>query len=238
MSTQGEPRRLWAWHISSLLYEWAYIRVAHQTDADFLAYLGNRVVGATVIDCGCGPGVVTEKFLRAGASRVMAIDTNTGMIGKAKTRLAPAIEAGRVLLRQTSHEGDGLTRLHQQELGSQGCDIVLFKRSLYMPRPLAVQTLRHAAATLCPNGVLVVVHPERSLFRYAFAPPCGVTPYTLFHLGNRAASRLAEWCGMEEYRLYSRRELLGLLREAVPEAKVALIPSQQRPYNLVALHMP
>ena len=107
-----------------------------------------------------------------------------------------------------------------------------------MPRPLALQTLRHAAAALCPNGVMVIVHPERSLCRYAFAPPFGVTPYTLFHLGNRAVSRLAEWGGMEEYRLYSRHELLWLLREAVPEAKVDLIPSQQRPYNLVALQVP
>ncbi|MGQ4808583.1 hypothetical protein NKDENANG_01970 [Candidatus Entotheonellaceae bacterium PAL068K] len=238
MRTQRRPQRLWAWHLSSLVYEWAYIRVAHQTDTDCLAYLGDRVVGASVIDCGCGPGVVTEKFLRAGASRVVAIDTNTGMIGKARMRLAEAIEAGQVVLRQVSHEGATLTRLHQQELGGKGFDIVLFKRSLYMPRPRALQTLRYAAAALGANGVIVIVHPESSLCRYAFAPPFGLTPYTLFHLGNRAASRFAEWCGMEEYTLYARHELLLLLGEAVPEAKVELIPSRQRSYNLVALQVP
>jgi hypothetical protein len=86
--------------------------------------------------------------------------------------------------------------------------------------------------------MIIVVHPERSLLRYAFAPPFGLTSYTLFHLGNRVASRFAEWCGMEEYTLYSRHELVALLQEAVPDAKIELIPSQQRPYNLVALQAP
>ena len=238
MSHQNGSKHLWAWHISSMVYERSYIRVAHQTDIDLLTYLGGRVVGATVVDCGCGPGVVTEKFLQAGASRVVAIDTNTGMLHKAQARLAKAITTGQVLLQQASHEGETLAQLHQHELEGRGFDIVLFKRSLYMPRPRAIQTLRHAASTLCAKGVMVIVHPERSLFRYAFAPPFGLTPYTLFHLGNRMVSRLAEWCGMEEYTLYSRRELLSLLHEAVPEATVELIPSQQRPYNLAALQVP
>ena len=52
---QGQQRQhLWAWNVSALVYEWAYIRVAHQTDVDLFAYLGDRVVGATVADCGCG----------------------------------------------------------------------------------------------------------------------------------------------------------------------------------------
>lgn len=71
------PRALGAWHLSALMYAWAYIHVAHQIDEDCLAYLGERVVGMLVADCGCGPGVVTEKLLRAGAARVVAIDINT-----------------------------------------------------------------------------------------------------------------------------------------------------------------
>ncbi len=238
MSKQDGSRRLWAWHLSSMVYEWSYIQVAHQTDTDVLAYLGDRVVGATVADCGCGPGVVAEKFLAAGASRVVAIDTNAGMIGKAQLRLAKAIETGQVVLRQASHEGETLSWLQQHELGGRSFDVVLFKRSLYMPRGRALQTLRQAASTLQPQGVVVVIHPERSLWRYAFAPPVGIRPYTWFHLGNRVVSRLAEWCGVEEYTLYSRSELLSLLQEAVPEARAESIPSRQRPYNLAALHVP
>ena len=238
MNKRGGPRRLWAWHLSALVYEWAYIDVAHQTDDDLFVYLGSRVVGATVIDCGCGPGVVTEKFIQAGASRVVAIDTNAGMLRKAKVRLGKAVENGQVLLQQTSHEGQSLTRLHQQELGGKGFDIILFKRSLYMPRSRALETLRCAVSTLSAQGVMIIVHPERSLLRYTFAPPFGFTPYTLFHLSNRVASRFAEWCVMEEYTLYLRHELVSLLQEAVPEAKVELIASRQRPYNLVALQAP
>lgn len=238
MSRQEKWRHLWAWNLSALVYEWSYIQAAHQTDADFLHYLGERVVGATVADCGCGPGVVAEKLLEAGAARVVAIDANGGMISKAKARLAKAMATGQVLVRHASHEGETLACLRQKELGGRGFDIVLFKRSLYMPRPRALLTLRHAADTLCAKGVMVVVHPERSLWRYAFAPPCGLTPYTFFHLCNRALSRAAEWCGMEEYTLYPRGELLSLLHEAVPEARVELIPSRQRPYNLAALQVP
>ena len=238
MNKENETRRLWAWHLSALFYEWAYIKVAHQTDDDIFTYLGSRTTGTTVVDCGCGPGVVTEKFLRAGAAKVVAIDANAGMLGKAKIRLHNAIAKGYVLLQQTSHEGQTLARLCQQELGGKGFDVILFKRSLYMPRPRAIETLRCAASTLSKEGVIIVVHPERSLFRYAFAPPFGLTPYTLFHLGNRVASRIAEWCGMEEYTLYSLDELVALLQESVSDAKIELIPSRQRPYNLVALQAP
>ncbi len=233
-----QERRLWAWNVSAFVYEWAYIQVAHQTDVDLIRYLGARVEGATVADCGCGPGIVSEKFLRAGAGTVVAIDSNAGMIEKARDRLIRSYPAGQVVVRQRSHEGDALTQLTQGALGGRGFDIVLFKRSLYMPRPRALCTLRQAALALRARGVIVVVHPERRLKRYAFAPPFGTTRYTPFHLFNRAISRVAERCGAEEYTLYSRRELLGLLQEAVPEAVVEAIPSRQRPYNLAALHVP
>jgi 2-polyprenyl-3-methyl-5-hydroxy-6-metoxy-1,4-benzoquinol methylase len=236
--TEQVERRLWAWSLSALVYEKAYIRVAHQTDADLLTYLGDRVRGAAVADCGCGPGVVSEKFLQAGAARVVAIDANAGMVQKAQVRLQSFVQSGRAVVRQLSHEGETLECLRQEVLDGQGFDIVLFKRSLYMPRPRALQTIRQAAAALAAEGIIAVIHPERSLGRYAFAPPLGMTTYTLFHLCNRAISRVAEYCGMEEYTLYARDELLDLLREAVPAAMVQAIPSRQRPYNLAACHLP
>ncbi len=228
-------RRLWAWDISALVYEHAYIQVAHQTDADLLTHLGSHVSGATVADCGCGPGVVSEKLLRAGASFVVALDTNAGMVEKARRRLAAFIADGHSVVRQQSHEGEALAGLAAEVLNGQRFDMILFKRSLYMPRVQALHTLQHAAAALRAGGVLVVVHPERQLRRYAFALPFGVTSYTLFHLFNRAISRLAERFGAEEYTLYTRDELLALLRDAVPDAAIEVIPSRQRPYNLVAL---
>lgn len=238
MSLQAAQRCLWAWHLSALVYEWSYIHVAHQIDEDFLDYLGARVVGAVVADCGCGPGVVTEKLVQAGAARVVAIDANATMIERAKARLAKRVVTGTVLVCHASHEAGTLAGVRQQVLAGRGFDIVLFKRSLYMPRQRALLTLRHAAAALHTQGMIVVVHPDRSLWRYAFAPPFGLTSYTPLHLVNRAISRVVEWCGIEEYTLYTCAELLALLREAVPGAQVERLPSQQRPYNLVVLQVP
>ena len=238
MNRQREQRCLWAWHLSALVYEWSYVQVAHQIDEDFLSYLGGRLIGAVVADCGCGPGVVTEKLLQAGASRVVAIDANASMIERARARLTKGVATGKVLVCHASYEAGTLAGVRQWALAGRGFDIVLFKRSLYMPRQRALLTLRQASAALCASGVIVVVHPERSLWRYAFAPPLGLTSYTPFHLVNRAISRALEWGGLEEYTLYTCAELLDLLREAVPGAQVKCLPSQQRSYNLVALQMP
>jgi SAM-dependent methyltransferase len=238
MNRQREQRCLWAWYLSALVYEWSYVQVAHQIDEDFLGYLGERLIGAVVADCGCGPGVVTEKLLQAGASRVVAIDANASMIERVSARLAKGVATGQVLVYHTSHEADTLAGVRQRALAGRGFDIVLFKRSLYMPRQRALLTLRQAAAALCARGIIVVVHPERSLWRYAFAPPFGLTSYTPLHLVNRAISRVLERSGLEEYTLYTCTELLALLREAVPGAQVKRLPSQQRPYNLVALQVP
>lgn len=236
---QGQrEQRLWAWNVSALVYEWAYIQVAHQTDVDLFAYLGERVRGATVADCGCGPGVVSDKFLRAGAAQVVALDSNPSMIEKTRRRLRPYAASGRAIIVQRSHAGSGVAQVAREVLCGERFDIALFKRSLYMSRVQAVTTLRHVASVLRPGGTIAVVHPERQLLRYAFAPPLGMTRYTPFHLFNRAISRLAEFFGAEEYTLYSRGELLALLQEAVPEARVVSIPSQQRPYNLATLHVP
>src|SRR5215471_20942639 len=112
----AEQRRLWAWHLSALVYEWSYIQVAHQIDEDFLDYLGERMVGAVVADCGCGPGVVTEKLLQAGAARVVAIDANASMIERASIRLAKGVATGKVLVCHASHEAGTLTGVRQRAL--------------------------------------------------------------------------------------------------------------------------
>jgi len=239
MQPQAErQRRVWAWNLSALVYRWSYVKVAHQIDTDVFTHLGERLVGAVVADCGCGPGVVAAKLLAAGASKVVAIDVNAHMVKQAKALLAQPITTGRAVVVQGSMESDVLTQLCAQKLGGKKFDMILFKRSLYTPRARALQILRQATAALLHQGMLVVVHPERSLRRYAFAPPFGVTSYTLFHLLNRGMSRCLEQCGVEDYTVYTREELLALLQEAIPEAQVTWIPSRQRPYNLAMAHLP
>src|SRR5262249_60371584 len=156
MNRQRAPRRLWAWHLSALVYEWAYVHVAHQIDEDCLAFLGERLLGAVVADCGCGPGVVTEKLVRAGASLVVAIDVNASMLKRARARLAQDIASGTVLVYHGSYEAETLAGIREQALAGRGFDLVLFKRSLYMPGPRALRTLRTAARPLRTTGLTVV----------------------------------------------------------------------------------
>ena len=119
INLQREQRCLWAWHLSALVYEWSYVQVAHQIDEDFLGYLGERLIGAVVADCGCGPGVVTEKLLQAGASRVVAIDANASMIERARARLAKGVATGQVLVCHASHEAGTLTGVRQRALAGR-----------------------------------------------------------------------------------------------------------------------
>ncbi len=227
-------RRFWSWHLSALFYERTYNNIAHQLDEDLFSYLGDRTRGALVVDCGCGPGIVTEKFLQREAARVLAVDVNAAMLRQVRLRLADAVSARRVVLVRDSANVHLFSRLSDQYPGSQGFDIILFKRSLYVKPERALAILRAAVTSLRPGGVLVIVHGERSLRRYAFGPGLGLKHYTLYHLFNRTISTLGEKLGIGDYTLYTQNELIDLLRVASPGQRVELIPSQQRAYNLVA----
>jgi len=228
-------RQHWSWRLSAPFYQRTYIRIAHQLDEDLFAYLGARTQGTVVADCGCGPGVVTEKFLKRGASRVFGIDVNPGMLRQARSRLAGAVDDGRVMLVRRAADRRLFSSLRSQFLGRSGFDIILFKRSLYVRPEQALSTLQAAAASLNQRGVLIVIHGERSLRRYAFKPGLRPTTYTFYHLFNRTISKLGEKLGIGDYTLYTQVELLDLLRASAPGRRVELIPSQQQAYNLAAL---
>jgi len=104
-----------------------------------------------------------------------------------------------------------------------------------MKRKQALPILQAAVASLNPDGVLAVVHGERSLRRYAFGPGLRPMRYTAYHLFNRFMSKLGEKLGIGDYTLYTQAELLDLLRTAAPSRRVELIPNQQLAYNLVAV---
>ena len=228
-------RRHWSWHLSAPFYARTYDDLAHQLDKDLFAYLGRRTQGAVVADCGCGPGVVTKKFLQHGADRVFAIDVNEAMLRQVRARLADAVTIGRVVIVQRVADAHLFSHLSDRFLSSSGFDITLFKRSLYAKREQALPILQAAVASLNPGGVLAVIHGERSLRRYAFGPGLRPTRYTAYHLFNRVISKLGEKLGVGDYTLYTQGELLDLLRATAPDRRVELIPSQQRAYNLVAV---
>lgn len=228
-------REYWRWHVSAQFYRRTYIRIAHQLDQELFAYLGARVHGAIVADCGCGPGVVAEKFVQQGAARVLAIDVNPGMLRQAQTRLAPAIEAGRAMIVPRLVDAALFAALRTNAATRDGLDVILFKRSLYDLPQTSQATLRTALDCLRPGGVLVVIHADSSLRRYAFGPRLRPTRYTAYHLFNRLVSRLGEWLGVGRYTLYTQAELLALLHAAAGDRTVELIPSRQRAYILAAI---
>jgi SAM-dependent methyltransferase len=228
-------RRHWTWYLSAPFYAQTYDDLAHQLDEDLFAYLGGRTQGAVVADCGCGPGVVTAKFLQRGAARVFAIDVNAAMLRQVRARLADAVATRRVVPVHRVVDARLFPELRERFLDGSGFDIALFKRSLYIKREQALPVLQAVVANLNLGGVLAVIHGERSLRRYAIGPGLRPTRYTAYHLFNRSISKLGEKLGIGHYSVYTRGELLDLLCTAAPGRKVELIPSQQRAYNLVAV---
>jgi SAM-dependent methyltransferase len=228
-------RRHWSWYVSALLYRLSYFQLAHQLDDDLFRYLGGQVDGSVVADCGCGPGVVTQKFLERGARRVFAIDGNPPMIRQVHARLAQAIASRRVIPVLGRFHPGLFPELCQTYLGGSGFDILLFKRSLYSQPERALPVLQAACACLNPGGVLALVHAERSVRRYAFGPGLRWQPYTAYHLLNRLFSLLGRRLGLGEYTLYTQAELVELARRAAPDKTVEIIPSGQQSYNLVGI---
>jgi SAM-dependent methyltransferase len=224
----------WSWYISSLFYRLSYVRIAHQLDEDLFAYLGDRTQGAVVADCGCGPGLVAAKFLEQGASQIFAIDVNDSMLYQTRSRLTDAIDRGRAVVVHRAFDARLFADLQERFLDGRGFDIILFKRSLYVRPEQASSILRAGAKALNPGGIIAVVHGDRSLRRYAFGSGQKMMTYTPFHLFNRCMSLIGDKLGIGRYTLYTRDELLDLMRVALPDLRVESIPTRQWAYNLVA----
>lgn len=228
-------RRQLSWYVSAVLYRYSFIKIVDQIDDDLFSYLDNKIQCALAADCGCGPGRLTEKLLERGVERIVAIDHNASMLRQLKARLPQAVQDRRVISVH-ARMYPALFRDQLTRAGSHsGYVLILFKRSLYMPRAEALALLQAAASCLSPGGVLAVIHGERSLRHYAFSPEMKITPYTSFHLINRFFSRMSHILGLGEYGLYTREELLDLLTQAAQGRRVEIIPSQQRAYNLAAI---
>jgi|GEM_PF-1156343 len=224
------PLALVAWSVSGYFYAFSYGPLAHQLDADLMAYVGPALIGATVADCGCGPGVVTAKLVAGGAGHVYAIDANSKML----SQVEPGPKVTIVKATMESLPLDSLPGAHAE----RGLDLVVFKRSLYMTRDVALLVLRHAYAALRPGGRIVIVHPERSLLRYAFGAPRRLRRHTPYHLFNRSISKVGEFVGVESYTLHTPQELLTLAREVDPHAAAEEIPTAQQAFVMVAIVRP
>jgi 2-polyprenyl-3-methyl-5-hydroxy-6-metoxy-1,4-benzoquinol methylase len=229
MTDRSPRRRQWAWHLSALGYRWSYLRVAHVVDEDLFAHLADRLRGARVVDCGCGPGILSEKLAGSGTDHVLAVDANPSMARQASVRLSARVDDGTATVLRAFVDAEFFGTLGGR------VDVVIFKRSLYASRAASVATVRAAFAALAPGGVLVVVHPERSVRRYAFGAPPRWRRHTAFHLVNRAISLLAVGLGISEYRTHTTAELVRLLAEAAPAGRVETVPTTQEAFSIVAV---
>jgi SAM-dependent methyltransferase len=230
---KAKSRQL-SWYLSAIFYRFSFIGIANQVDEEMFAYLGGEMKGA-VADCGCGPGALTAKLLERGAKQVVAIDGNAGMLRQVRARLPGAVEDGRVIPVKARFSAGLFKQLVKEYPQIRGFNLMIFKRSLYMPTEQAVKIVRAAVDCLNPGGKVVVVHPERSLRRYAFGPGMRVRSYTPYHLMNRICSRLGQRLGLGEYAVYTQDELVGMLRQAAAGREVEVIPSGQEAYNLAAV---
>ena len=223
----------WSWYFSALFYRYSYFRNAHQVDDDLFHFLGKRLQGARVADCGCGPGIVTEKFLARGATKVFAIDVNPIMLRQVKHRLSVYIESGQLETISSPFSPDLFLDLADHRTGIEP-NIVLFKRSLYSQPDHSRKILEAAYNCLSPQGVLAIIHPERSLKRYAFGSEMKIRSYSVYHLFNRTISLLANSLGIGQYAVYDQAGLMALMRSAIPGGEVFSIPTSQSAYNVVA----
>lgn len=192
-----------------------------------LEYLDGSIRGAVVADCGCGPGLATRRMISEGASKVCAIDAS-------KEMLALIAEDTHIVKLQSTLEELPLDKLRESE-APEGFDLVLFKRSLYMSTPEALEILKNAFGHLRQGGCLVVVHPEKTLRPYFFGSPPWFHRYTIPHIINRASNCLGVLMGVEKYQLYTRKELKALAEEVAGIAEVEAIPSSQQSFNMVAI---
>lgn len=192
-----------------------------------LKYLDGSIRGAVVADCGCGPGLATRRMVLEGASKVCAIDASREM-------LALIEDDTRIVKLQSTMEERPLDKLRECE-APEGFDLVLFKRSLYMNTPEALEILNNAFGHLRPGGCLVVVHPEKKLRPYFFGSPPWFHSYTIPHIINRTSNRLGVLMGVEKYQLYTREELTALAEEVAGCVEVEAIPSCQQSFNMVAI---
>lgn len=220
--------------MSALAYRWSTTAVSDQVDDDLLAYLGDGLIGSTVLDCGCGPGLLAARLVAGGAASVIAVDANRSMVAQTRRRLAEEVRARRATVRCAFIDAAFFDTAFFDTV-ARPLDVVVFKRSLYAPEAEAAQTLRAAVAAVGDHGIVVVVHPERSLLRYAWGAPPAWRSYTVFHLVNRLISRLAVLLRMSAYRTYTGRELEALLRQAAGAGTVERVATAQQSYNLAAI---
>jgi 2-polyprenyl-3-methyl-5-hydroxy-6-metoxy-1,4-benzoquinol methylase len=227
---QLAPPRSSLWDVSALLYKRTYDAAAHRIDECVIEAVADGVLGGTVVDAGCGPGVVVPRFIAAGARRIIAVDLSDAMLGQVSnhpivTKVAADLQPGAFAALRRDHEPSGF-------------DLIWFKRSLYHDDSIALELLRDAYESLSPRGCMVVIHPESSLWRYIFdhrGDELRLASYTAYHTFNRVISETLRALGLHTYRHRTAAELLALGTAAAPQARVGLLDTNVSAFNTLLI---
>ena len=203
------------WRLTSFTYGHFSAAATPDVDDTLLCCVESSLPGATVADCGCGPGHMAKLFLERGAERVYAIDLLDEMLDQ--------VPSDKRIIKVRADLRQGVPKGVECAL-----DVVLFKRFLYFPPSLSEKVLRQWYDTLSPSGHFLLVHPEKEFFSYVFG-----NSHPFLNLAKRVLPLFLDAVGAYEYQLYTSRELHELCSRAVPEGVVRALSSRQRSYNLV-----
>jgi len=223
------PERRTLWDVSALVYASTYDDTAHGVDHDILSLLDSRLRNGVVLDAGCGPGVVVRKLLDRRVKKVVGVDIS-------KKMLAQLPEDVRVTGVHADLTPEVIASVRSQ-FAPKGFRLVLFKRSLYQDPDTARSLLQSAFESLDESGAVVIIHPETNLEKYLLNEGSRKrwAVHTAYHAFNRAISRTLTWLRIHEYRTWDRDGLVELARSAAPDAKVEILPTKQRAFNVVAI---
>ena len=123
--------------------------------------LGDRIIGAVVVDLGAGTGIASSAFLHAGATTVYAIEPDSSVeVGQGAIRRLPQAQRIEVV----SAFGEAIP------LADQSVDIVYARQVLHHTRNLP-EVLRECRRVLRPGGAFLatrehVVNDDRQLARF------------------------------------------------------------------------
>ncbi|MBU0980162.1 MAG: class I SAM-dependent methyltransferase [Nanoarchaeota archaeon] len=219
----GHMKGKLGWKLTSLWYDRMDSGILSNIDTILIGNLGSQMINANVVDCGCGTGHMSSLFIHHRAKMVFAVDMLENMLSQVPND--PRI----IKILADLREG-----IPEKILKMRGqLNIVLFKRSMYFEPDVSERILAAFYGLLADNGRIIIIHPEKSFFRYVRG-----SDKPAKRIIGRLGIRFLKTIRAYEYRTYTNKELMELCRRAAPEGRIEVIPTLQESFNVICLTRP